>query len=241
MLEPDDLRTRAETVLAWHRAGNPLARALNGEGRPLLIEFAGTPKSGKTSCIESVRHFFHRMGFRVASPAEGASQRIPGHLKRDLTAFNAWNASYAMTQVIEITSQSDRFDIGILDRGLFDTVAWFELLAGRGDIEREKADVVQQFVLLENWRGAIDVVALMQADPGDCMKRENRDKLVKKAGQAMNPDFLAELNTVYDRVAEKYSDLFNLFLKIDTSHDTPLKESAKTVVDLTLGIWESQM
>ena len=63
------LRKRAKRVLAELREV--------GSQRPVFIEFAGTPKSGKSTCIEIVRHFFHRLEYKVLTPAEGASQRTP--------------------------------------------------------------------------------------------------------------------------------------------------------------------
>src|SRR5438445_9618618 len=88
--------------------------------RPLFIEFAGTPKSGKSSCIDSVVHFFRRMNYVVLAPSEGASRRTPYYLRNDLIAFNTWSASYALTQIMEGLYHSDRYDVVVLDRGLFD-------------------------------------------------------------------------------------------------------------------------
>ncbi|WP_140403847.1 hypothetical protein [Nocardioides sp. XL1] len=234
---------RAQEVLRWLREdGNSPARGLNDQPRPILIEFAGTPKSGKSTCIEAVRHFFHRTGFKVATPSEGASRRTPSHFKSDLTAYNAWNASYAIRQVIEIVHQPERFDIGILDRGLFDTVAWFEWLAKTGEVDRATADVVVEFIMLENWRASIDIVVLMQADPADAMQRENENKLVEKTGRAMNPESLAELNVVYDSVQDQHKHLFPFFLGLDTSTtEASLENSARLVVEVMLGLMEAQM
>lgn len=49
--------------------------------RPLFVEFAGTPKSGKSTCIDTVNHFFRRSGYKVLAPTEGASKRTPYYLK----------------------------------------------------------------------------------------------------------------------------------------------------------------
>jgi putative protein kinase ArgK-like GTPase of G3E family len=52
--------------------------------RPRFIEFAGTPKSGKSTCIDTVSHFFRRNGYKVLTPTEGASKRTPYYLKENL-------------------------------------------------------------------------------------------------------------------------------------------------------------
>ena len=69
----EELRHRAEGVLETLRA----------PARPVFVEFAGTPKSGKSTCIEIVRHFFRRLDYKVLAPAEGASRRTPYYLKDD--------------------------------------------------------------------------------------------------------------------------------------------------------------
>jgi putative protein kinase ArgK-like GTPase of G3E family len=44
--------------------------------RAFVIEFAGTPKAGKTTSVEAIRHFFSRQGFRVHVLVERASSLV---------------------------------------------------------------------------------------------------------------------------------------------------------------------
>jgi hypothetical protein len=81
------LRERADRILAELNR-QPLER-------PLFVEFSGSPKSGKSSCIDIVAHFFRRLKFRVLAPTEGASKRTPFYLKDDWVAFNTWSACTA--------------------------------------------------------------------------------------------------------------------------------------------------
>ena len=41
---------------------------------PLIVEFAGSPKAGKSTTIDIVTHFFKRTGFKTWAPTEGASK-----------------------------------------------------------------------------------------------------------------------------------------------------------------------
>ena len=72
----------------------------NGDELPLVVEFAGSPKAGKSTTIDIVTHFFKRTGFRVWAPTEGASKRTPYFLRRDLVAFNAWALNYAISEIL---------------------------------------------------------------------------------------------------------------------------------------------
>ena len=218
MQDLERLRDDAEAVLARLRE-HPLER-------PYFVEFAGTPKSGKSSNIDIVEHFFRRMDFNVLAPSEGASKRTPRYLKSDWPAFNAWTASYALMQVVEGLHDPARPHISILDRGLFDALAWFELMKQCGQITSEFADSAQGFLTIDKWREAIDRVILFTVDPEISMRRENAQALVYDEGQAMNPKLLNELNAAYDAIRERYSDSFERFHQIDTTEMDEAKQSA---------------
>lgn len=227
MQDLERLRDDAEAVLAMLRE-HPLER-------PYFVEFAGTPKSGKSSNIDIVEHFFRRMGFNVLAPSEGASKRTPRYLKSDWPAFNAWTASYALMQVVEGLHDPARPHISILDRGLFDALAWFELMKQRGQITREFADSAQGFLTIDKWREAIDRVILFTVDPEISMRRENAQTLVDDEGQAMNTKLLNELNAAYDAIRKRCSDSFERFQQIDTTEMEEAKQSAIQVARFVVG------
>ncbi len=230
------LRKRAKRVLAELREV--------GSQRPVFIEFAGTPKSGKSTCIEIVRHFFHRLEYKVLTPAEGASQRTPYYFKakNDLIAFNTWSASYALMHVLEGLHGPDQYDLAILDRGLFDALAWFEFLADTKQTSEDVRNRVQDFLLIDDWRDKIDAVLLFKTDADTSLNRENRDKLTSQTGSAMNPKALKNLNGAYDAVHQKYADAFSTVKIVDTSDpkDTP-QSTAFDVANIILGVFEDKL
>ena len=135
------LRADAESILKIWKANEPI--------RPYFFEFSGTPKSGKSTCIEIVPHFFRRVGFRVLSPTEGASRRTPRYLRDNWFRFNIWSASYALTHILEGLSSPERYHIAILDRGLFDALVWIQLLADRKQIALDDLKKVHEFLLID--------------------------------------------------------------------------------------------
>jgi thymidylate kinase len=209
----------------------------NPPSRPVFVEFSGTPKSGKSTCIDIVSHFFRRVGFNVLAPTEGASKRTPYYLRRDLVAFNTWSASYALTHIIEGLHHSDRYHLAILDRGLFDALAWFQLLENDAEISREVRDSIHNFILVEKWKSVIDAVFLFTADSVTSLERENEDKLIDEPGRAMNPDFLDRLNCAYSEVRESYGGEFkitdiNTSKKENTSPKSTAAQVANSILDL---------
>ena len=115
-------------------------------------------------------------------------------------AFNTWSALYALMHVLEGLFGSDKYDLAILDRGLFDALAWFELLCTRKQVDSQERDHVHNFIRIKKWLSAIDAVLLFTASPETSMDRENRDKLIDEPGSAMNLVVLQQLNEAYDKV-----------------------------------------
>ena len=227
------LREDAESILQVWKGNEP--------SHPHFVEFSGTPKSGKSTCIDNVSHFFRRLGFRVLSPTEGASRRTPRYLRENLFRFNVWSASYALTHILEGLSSPEKYHIAILDRGVFDALVWFQLLADRGDVTLDDLKKVHEFFLIEEWLSAIDQVFLFRADPATSLERENADKLVVEHGTAMNPEFLEQLNSAYEKVRDDHAERFKDVRQIDTGGDrntTPQQtayEVARAIVDRMQG------
>ena len=203
------------------------------ERRPIFVEFAGTPKSGKSTCIDTINHFFRRVGYKVLAPTEGASKRTPYYLKENLVAFNAWSATYALTHILEGRYGADEYNLVIMDRGLFDALAWFELLQGKGDVTEEECSVIQKFLMIKHWRQFEDMVFLFKTDPDTSLERENREKLIGEPGLTMNLQFLADLNGAYQTIIDKYSSQFSNLQIVDTGQgqDTTLQSTAFQVAE----------
>ena len=225
-----------DLIALQQKAEAVLAASPDPPKRTVFIKFSGTPKSGKSTCIDIVAHFFRRLGFRVLAPTEGASKRTPYYLKDDWVAFNTWSASYALTHIVEGLYSSDKYHLAILDRGLFDALAWFQLLLNQGKINQSDCDRIHDFLLIEKWRSAIDYVFLFKADPATSLERENRFTLTDEPGWVMNHQSLEELNQAYDSVQERYKNEFRGFQTIDTSdtQGTTPQTTAAAVADLIL-------
>ena len=227
------LRADAESVLKVWDANQP--------ARPFFFEFSGTPKSGKSTCIDIVSHFFRRVGFRVLSPTEGASRRTPRYLRDNWFRFNIWSASYALTHILEGLSSPESYHVAILDRGLFDALVWIQLLADRKQIALDDLKKVHEFLLIDEWLSVVDSVYLFKADPETSLKRENEDKLVDDPGTAMNPDTLEQLNSAYSKVRDLHGDRFISLYEIDTGQGqnttakTTAYEVARSMVDQMKG------
>lgn len=93
----------------------------------MIVEFAGIPRSGKSTSIDAVKDYYIRKGQIVKSLFEGARTCPFPHQFRVRTAF--WTANKVQNDVIQISIKSKRNEILYLqDRGLFDAMAFIKLL-----------------------------------------------------------------------------------------------------------------
>ena len=189
--------------------------------RAFVMEFAGTPKSGKSTAVEAVRHFFSRHGFRVHVLSERAAAcPIPmkGHL-----FFNTWCATSMLAELLA-NVETDT-DIVIVDRGIFDALVWLRLQHQRGELTQEEADVIEAFLLLERWRSLIDLSIVMRVKASAAMKREVSQRITKKPGSIMNPDVLDTITDSVRSAAKDYGAKFRQLLMIDTTRSKSVRDS----------------
>jgi len=238
-----ELQIRAENV----------AERFYGARKPVMFEFAGFPKAGKTSTANALQAFLKRCGFRVEIVNERASL-CP---IRDQTHsnFNVWAACrvaplYAacttLAQILEKTHNPPGFDdpdILILDRGLFDALCWLRLMERLERIRPEERKVIESFLRLADWRKRISAVFVMTASPEDAMQREKGLLPVeRREGSIMNKKVLARMLNTTRKTSKSLKKEFRIF-EIDTSAERKggAKQIAEAVANLALNVIEEHL
>lgn len=187
--------------------------------RPIVIEFCGSPKAGKTSSINSLNIFLKRNGFKTAILTERASV-CPIENKRN-PIFNIWTLCSAINGMNErLYSYADKVDIVISDRGIFDSLCWFEWLCTKKYMKKKDFETVFQFATFEKWLKCIDLVYVFTADPEVSIAREYANLLTRNEGTIMNRQTLSEYRDAIEKVNQSYGYLFHNVRKIDTSKST---------------------
>lgn len=185
--------------------------------RAFVMEFAGTPKSGKSTSVEAIRHFFTRHDFRVHVLSERAADcPIPmkGHL-----FFNTWCAASMLAELL--ANVETETDLIIIDRGLFDALVWLTLQRRRGELTQPEAEIIESFLLLDRWRTLIDLAIVMSVEADEALARESGPRITSKGGSIMNPDVLSAINDAVTEATEKYSKKFRAFIDHPTTGDEP--------------------
>lgn len=209
--------------------------------KPIVIEFAGLPKAGKSSTLSNVQMFLKRCGFKTEIVVEMASV-CPIKDKKH-AHFNAWTACTTLSQILEKTQEPPRADdaqILFLDRGIFDAICWFRVMERLCRVKSEDRQQIERFLRLDDWRKKVTGVILMTANPEDALSREQGLlEVVGTPGSIMNHEVLSQLKNIYDQAAKELQSEFDI-VRIDTS-DIELKTpqaSAEYALDKILDMIE---
>jgi predicted NUDIX family phosphoesterase/predicted ATPase len=211
--------------------------------RPVVIEFAGVPKAGKTTTLNAVHGFLKRCGFRVETVIERASV-CPIRDKKHFN-FNVWTACTSLAQILEKTqeppSQSDP-EILILDRGLFDSLSWLSMMEKMGRLRTEERKTIEEFLLIPDWRKRVAGVIVMKASPEDAMERERGSLPVVSTGSIMNEEVIRQMLANTNQCIDRFRNRFQIH-DVDTSKAVGgnLKATAEQVADLVLSIIEGEL
>ncbi len=219
-----ELQKQAESVLKCKQA--------HRQKRPIVIEFSGSPKAGKTSCINSLELFLKRNGFKVSIVQERAS--VCPVSDKQSPMFNIWTACMSLAGMIGTLDDTTRDDdVLILDRGIFDALCWFEWLVRRKKMEESQREITERFLLMDEVVRRIDIVFAFCVDPEVSIKREYSSLLTDKQGSIMNRKVLGEyLDAVKSTIKEK-EQRFHKIIQIDTAEKSQ-NEVNKEVTQKTL-------
>lgn len=216
-------------------AGEVLAlKKLHRQRRPIVIEFCGSPKAGKTSCINSLNIFLKRNGFKTAILSEHAS--FSPISDKYNPVFNVWTCSSAINEInvkMDKAQHGEEIDVIISDRGIFDALCWFRWLKDQQHMNKKEYEVLTEFATLYRWQKNIDLVYVFMVSPDESIKREYANLLTDKRGSIMREDVLEQYLLSVNDIIKEYSKYFRAVHKIDTTdklqNDVGYEVASKTL------------
>lgn len=199
--------------------------------RPLIIEFSGAPKAGKTRSISGLELFLKRNGIKAEVFTERASVapiKSKGHLN-----FNVWVSCASLQGMLEALYRD--LDVFILDRGIFDALVWNEWLEMTGKITSGEAGQVAQFFTMERWTELVDLIFVLTRDPKVSIEREYADQLTTKRGTIMEEGTLKQILQSTDTTLRENSTKFKRIVTIDTTA-TNTRQGVAKITDEALKV-----
>lgn len=200
--------------------------------RSYFFEFSGMPKSGKTTVIESIRHFFRRKEFSVKN-FNGHDRNVPID-KRDAVELNMVLAAHACEYINTYSVADNQPTLHFLDRGIFDRAVFTEKLRREGKLDDEEAESIKNFLLTKQNCKLIDHLFVFAVDPKKSLDREYSKTLIPAPGRVMNQEYLESLQITLFDCYESYKNRFRSSEIIFTDSDAP----KETGLYIAKQIWE---
>lgn len=202
-----------------------------------VVEFAGMPKSGKTTTLEIVRHEIRRSQL-ATTDFHGGGRYAPID-KQNIVELNMFLAAEAVKFLAATPTHEKAADtFHLMDRGVFDRVIFTETLRRRGLLSMDECKKVIDFLLSDFTRSRVEHIFVFVTSPKISLEREYKNKIHKISGRVMNDDMLLELQRSAIDCMEKYGPLMQSIHLINTEEMDNLEiETAMSVVKI-LGIEE---
>lgn len=171
--------------------------------KKLTIEFAGMPKSGKSTNIESITSYFqHYLNYKIRKIEEGA--RISPLDKKNPFTYNSWSFHTTINELLRALLIEIDYDLILIDRGVYDHICFTEALKRDKRItEREAKTSIEYF---KNFLKYENAIILFLVEPEEALRRELKHNRVK--GRVMNEEFLSILYDVYENYPRLNMDVY---------------------------------
>lgn len=159
--------------------------------RPLIIELAGPPASGKTTTATLLWELLTAAGF-AASVVREAAERAPfrPEMKRDWR-FTGWTLFQTVSEVLRHGTNNSDFRFVIFDRGLVDELCWIHWFSEREQIPADTRDLLFNIAEHEGWFPRNQVLCVLTAKFSTAVKRRG-------IGRIINATTYDELTAIYE-------------------------------------------
>lgn len=166
--------------------------------KPYVIEFTGTPRTGKTTLINNLLDFFKKGGFNVKvieefTTSKKYKQEVYPVLKdKNKKILNMEVPKYVLEDLNK--SINDNPDIIIIDRCLLDRLIWMDrLFLKKGITLKEYNDYKSEYIPLIKEK--IDIIIGTSTDSLTALKRDYNANLSLEKRNFLNEENINEYNT----------------------------------------------
>lgn len=203
---------------------------------PYVIEFTGTPRTGKTSLINNLYDFFKKKGFKVDVLEEFTSSKkykeeiYPLLKDKYKNIVNTEIPKYVLEQLNN--SISNNPDIILIDRSLFDRLIWVDRLYLKDGMSNEEYNnYKEKYIPLIKRK--INIIISTYTDSLTSLKRDYNTNLSLEQRKFLNEDNINEYNKSLLNMQE-FSKKENInFHLIDTTNRSE-REVSFEVIDKIL-------
>lgn len=200
--------------------------------KPYVIEFTGTPRTGKTTLIKNIKDFFKKTQFDCEVIEEFTTSikykaKIYPKLKNEYKNVVIKEIPKLILKQLNESLKKDK-DIIIIDRSLFDRLIWVDKLylkSGLTSIEYNKYK--NKYIPLI--KSKINIVLALYTDSITCLKRDYYTNISLEKRNFLNQKNIDEYNTSLINMKELSKDKNINLLFFDTTNKSERKISIEAV------------
>lgn len=212
-----------------------MTKVLNNN-KPYVIEFTGTPRTGKTTLINNLYDFFKKGGFNIIvleefTTSKRYKQEIYPKLKNKYKkVVNTEIPKYVLKELEETIDKEP--DIIIIDRSLFDRMIWVDRLYKKnGMLIEEYNNYIKEYVPIIKQK--IDIIISTYTDSLTSLKRDYNANLSLEKRTFLNEQNINEYNYSLLKM-KKLSEKERINLHIIDTTEKSEREVSFEVVDTIL-------
>ena len=189
--------------------------------KPFVIEFSGTPRTGKTTTINNLYDFFKKGGFKVEIVEEfTTSKYYKENLKEKFDQMNLGDRDIAIIDEIykqlQKSLESDK-DIILIDRSINDRQIWNYRRYVRGEMPEEQyLNARDKYKAIS--KELIDFLFVTYTDPLISLKRDYVSSLALEKRNFLNQENIEEYNNCLNALHGLFSESVDSTLLLDTSN-----------------------
>ena len=166
-------------------------------GRPVNIEFTGTPEAGKTTQFKIISKQLQNEGFSVRTIGESA-EIVPSCFGKASADAHRWMGMQTFMNLL--CANSSNADIVIVDRGFIDRIIWQEIYYASRKISL--AEVTAHNSYFEQFIPKPDILFVFTIPPDLSIKRRGGE------GRVTTKSFVSSYNSCVKSFLESYNGRF---------------------------------
>ena len=196
-------------------------KVLTSLKKPFIIEFSGTPRTGKTSTIYNIYDFFKKGGFNVSISEEFTTSDYyktifkSEHQNMDKIAYNLAIMDEVARRLIKDANQNQ--DIILIDRSINDRQIWNNALYKEVLMSPDKYMEAKQ-KYLELSKEYIDFLVMTYCDPTISLKRDYIGSLALEPRSFLNTKNITRFNNSLDDLHALFCESAENYYFLDTTN-----------------------
>ena len=198
-------------------------KALCSLPKPYTIEFLGTPRTGKTTIIDSLYDFFYKGNFDISLIEDfSASNYYKTYLNNIINNMSPEESNKYITKIIYyklLKENSSSKDILLLDRSINDRQIWNYIQFKNKIFSKESYLKLKNYYLNES-KELIDHLIITYAPPLTSLQREYNKYISLEERSFLNEQNIKEYNDSLIELKELFKESANNITYINTDNNT---------------------